>query len=138
MLRLPARLKAELVISQTQLDRARPHLVAAIDRTPIDTSEKPTIAEVEARLLDGEARLWLGQNSAAVTEPLRELNCGSVYRATLAGGNLQDLMVMLREAEYLARALGFEHMVVDDGRPGWTRALGNFGYQPVRRLIKEL
>lgn len=122
----------------TRFDAAVPRLQAAIDRTPLPARDKPTIAELRARVQDGEARLWLGENSAALTEPLSELNCTSTYRASLAGGKLSELLEMLRQAEILARELGFEHMVVDEGRPGWTRALANFGYRPVRRLIKEL
>lgn len=118
--------------------KARPHLLAAINKTPIETKDKPTIAEVEADIRMGAARLWLGERSAAVTEPLSELNVGKTYRAALAGGDLDELLKMMAQAEVLARTLGFEQMVVDEGRPGWERALKKHGYVKVTRLVKEL
>ena len=96
------------------------------------------IADVERAIADGEAQFWPGARSAVVTQfwmfpRARALNFW------LAGGDLGELVDDLRPAiEAWARDRGCTRMVIA-GRPGWARALKDFGYAPLwTALGKEL
>lgn len=86
----------------------------------------------------GEAQLWTGDQSAAVTliedEP-RERR----LLVWLAGGDLRELVDDLRPCiEAFARERGCRRMMIV-GRVGWERALAGEGYAPLARVIaKEL
>ena len=119
-------------------DYAKPLIADAIRRTPLPDGEKPTVFEVEQMVRAGEARLWLGQNSAAITDVLTELTLTTAHRAGLAGGNLEELLTMCAKAEILGRRFGLDQMVIEQARPGWERVLAPYGYKKEMRLVKEL
>ena len=110
----------------SELARAVPHLQAALDRSPGGF----TIQDVLDRIAAGQAQLWPGRNSAAVTTPETVLNCW------LAGGEMTELMQMLDVAEAHAKSAGFLGMTVIDGRPGWSRVLSRRGYERQTVLYK--
>lgn len=120
------------------LARARPHIEAAIRRTPLPDHMKPTISELEKRIVTGDARLWLDVNSAALTEISAELNITPTQMVMFAGGDLTELLEMCRQAELLGRHLMLDQMVIEDARAGWERVLAPFGYSKRVRLVKDL
>jgi hypothetical protein len=96
------------------------------------------LEDVAAMIAEGEAQLWTGERSAAVTliedEP-RERR----LLVWLAGGDLGELVADLRpRIEAYGRQCGCRRMLIV-GRAGWERALARQGYAPLARLIaKEL
>lgn len=89
-------------------------------------------------VVGGEAQLWVGARAAMVTlleEEPRERR----LLIWLAGGDLGELVNVLRPAaERWARGLGCRRVLIV-GRPGWERALAPEGYAPLARIIaKEL
>lgn len=107
------------------IEKAVPHLTAALSRSDDDWTLEAVIAEVEA----GRAHLWPGERSAGVTSGGRDL------RIWLAGGDLRELLRMQESVEAWARAMGFASLSIV-GRPGWDRIMKARGYRPA--LIKEL
>lgn len=83
----------------------------------------------------GNARLWLGERSAAVTQ-IEEHPRLKALTVWLAGGDLGELKdVLLPQAEAFARAQGCRFLAVT-GRQGWARTLG---YRPIHwTCAKEL
>ena len=114
--------------------QARPHLERALSRSNPDGF---LIDEVEEALRLGEARLWLSQNSAAVTQMFGQVSVQGLQRVWLAGGNREELIRLGYEAEIVARHLGMDRMVIEDTRPGWARVLAEHGYRETTSLVKE-
>ena len=90
--------------------------------------------EIYERLLKGLAHLWVGPDSAAVTEVTDE----NTLRIWLAGGSLKGLMPRLVDVEGFAKSLGCSAVELE-GRKGWLRILSprNYVYDG-QRLIKWL
>lgn len=92
--------------------------------------------DVKAMIALGEARLWPGRRSAAVTlveDDPRERR----LLIWLAGGDLAELGgPMLDRMEAWGRAAGCRRVLII-GRPGWERALKPQGYAPLARLIAK-
>ena len=100
-----------------------PLLQAALDAGP----PTHTLDDVCVAVFAGEARLWVGRRSAAVTQIETFPRCWALT-VWLAGGDLGELRdEMLPQAEVAARAQGCRFVAVT-GRAGWARALG---YRPV-------
>lgn len=112
----------------SDLQRAIPHIEAALARSPGGF----TLPDVLDRIARGQAHLWTGSRSAAVTNTETVLNCW------LAGGEMTELMQMLDQAEAQAKAAGYLGMTVIDARPGWERVLASRGYVPQRVLWRGL
>jgi hypothetical protein len=114
----------------SDLARAVPYLQSAIDRSY--PSGILTIRDVLDKVAAGQAQLWPGRNSAAVTNPEKAFNLW------LAGGDMRELLQMLEAAEAQAKAQGFDCVTVSEARPGWDRVLAKLGYVPHRSLVKVL
>lgn len=97
-----------------------------LKRAVLDGSD---FAPVEAAIEAGESQLWLGENSAAVTQEARYLEL------PLAAGKLSELLDMLSKAEAQAKANGCKR-VICTGRQGWPRVLP--GYRAMTVFVKEL
>jgi len=114
--------------------RCAPWLAAALDHA----GRSHDLADVEEMVSQAEAQLWAGDRAAMVTlledEP-RERR----LLIWLAGGDLSELVNVLRPAaERWARGQGCRRVLIV-GRPGWERALAPEGYAPLARIIaKEL
>ena len=96
------------------------------------------MGDVLALVRAGEAQLWTSEHAAMITviedDPLERR-----LLIWLAGGDLDELVDVLRpRAEHWARGQGCRRVVVI-GRAGWERALAPEGYAPLARIIaKEL
>lgn len=101
---------------------------SALDRSPGGY----TMDDVRDALRSGDARMWRGPGSAAITEESR------VFHIWLAGGNIPGMLQMLDNAETIYRARGFDLVTVSDARPGWERVLKRHGYKRRDMLVKEL
>lgn len=96
--------------------RCRSWLAAALERGPQTHTERDILDDVIA----GRLQLWPGQRSVAVTEVLTFPRC-KVVRIAWAGGELDELLTVIRPAiEAWARELGCRY-VWGGGRPGWER-----------------
>lgn len=81
-----------------------------------------TWADVEARLNENTAQLWLGEACAFLTEIW-----GHDIHVWLAGGRLRGLMDLRPRIEETARYWGLKRVTLK-GRPGWDRVLKKSGY----------
>ena len=112
--------------------QARPHVEAAL-RLSGDTHE---IQDIQEACLVGLARLWSGEQSAAVTEIVTYPRKRAV-RIWLAGGSLDELRDVIRpKIEKYARSENCSRVEIA-GRPGWQRALAGVGYTPAATVISK-
>ena len=97
-----------------------------------------TIGDVEAMIEDGYAKLWLGENSAAVTEIIIYPKC-RVLHLWLCGGDMDEITEqMLPMAEKYAIEQGCTRMTTG-GRKGWDRVMSKHGFTPIASVCaKEL
>ena len=94
------------------------------------------ISAVTDMLAEGDAQVFFGENSTAVTR-LYERGDKRICQIWLAGGDLKELLAMKDEQiEPFAHKMGCDRMSVI-GRDGWGPFLTD--YKPVARVyIKEL
>jgi hypothetical protein len=97
------------------------------------------IDHLDALILSGRARLWVGAQAAIVAE-IRDYPGGAraVHGLVAAGriGEIEAQLIPLAEA--WGKALGCTCAIVES-RPGWMRALKPYGYAPHQvALRKEL
>ena len=81
-----------------------------------------TEADLLRDLYRGEARMWLGERAAIVTQHVDR--CLHVW---LAGGDLREIVEMRVGVEAYARALGCQEITIT-GRRGWERVLRQHGF----------
>jgi hypothetical protein len=111
----------------SMLSHCEPYIAAALARGGEGFTFADVVREVEA----GQAILWPGLNSAAVTY-VRPMKAMHVWTA---GGDLGELLEMARAAEVLSRNLGCD-AIMAGGRDGWARALRPLGWNSY--VLKEL
>lgn len=94
------------------------------------------IEDVEALIESGEAQLWQGLDSAAVTEVVVYPRL-KVMHLWLCGGDMEEIVnVMLPEAEKQALAWGCDRMTTG-GRIGWNRVLRSHGFTPIAEVCAK-
>jgi len=94
------------------------------------------IEDVERMVSKGEAQLWLGQKSAAVTEIIQFPKC-KVLHLWLCGGDLREITeTMLPEAEAFARKEGCNRLTTA-GRIGWDRVMRTHGFTPAASICAK-
>lgn len=89
-------------------------------------------ADVEARLGDNTAQLWMQDGGALVTEIW-----GDCLHVWLGGGRLGALLAMRPPLEKLAQAWGLSEVTIS-GRLGWDRLLAPFGYARDGDVLRKL
>lgn len=95
-----------------------------------------SIEDVEAMVADGDAQLWQGEKSAAVTE-IVNFPQAKVLHLWLCGGDLREITeVMLPKAEAFARAEGCNRLTTA-GRIGWDRVMNKHGFTPVASVCAK-
>jgi hypothetical protein len=91
-----------------------------------------TLEEVLGEIQAGRARLWMGHNSAAITQHV------ATERVWHASGDGQDLMAIFQRAVPILRQVGVERLTVEDTRKGWTKRLRPYGFEPFTGLGLDL
>lgn len=100
------------------------HIKAAIESFGNVMSYEDVIEGLEL----GQYKLWPGSDSVIITESV-ELPLAKVLNLALAGGNLEELELMLRNIEAWAKENGYKRISLI-GRPGWSKSfLKNNGYK---------
>lgn len=85
------------------------------------------IEELDAKVADGSALLWMTDKSAVAGEVQRYPNA-LVLHCLCATGDLGEIIDVLRpQAEEWARQAGCTHVTVES-REGWVRVLKKRGY----------
>lgn len=94
------------------------------------------LADVEAMIDSGEAQLWLGDRSAAVTEIIVYPRL-KVLHLWLCGGDLAEIVeTMLPRAEKWAKAKGCSRLTTG-GRKGWDRVMSKHGFAPIASVCAK-
>ena len=111
--------------------RFRPRLAEALD------PRLHTIEHLDALLLSGRARIWIGAGAAIVTE-LRAYPTGATaIHGLVAAGDLGEIVgTLIPKAEAWARSIGCA-MAIIESRPGWARALEAQGYAPHQLALRK-
>ena len=108
-----------------ELDRLRPVIENALPYT----HKTHEFDDIVAMVMSGSVRLWTTPGSFLIVERVaypRKVH----YHIFLAGGDLDELRSLHKEVIAAAKADGADAITLT-GRPGWTRALFNWGWQPV-------
>lgn len=95
-----------------------------------------TIEDVESMVAEGDAQLWLGERSAAVSEII----CfprAKVLHLWLCAGDMEEITeIMLPKAEAFAVAEGCSRLTTA-GRKGWDRVMSRHGFTPVASVCAK-
>lgn len=112
---------------EERLMLAVPHIRASLERSPCGS----TLEEVLTEIAKGNAKLWLGQESAIVTQavPMQ-----SIWHA---GGDLKDLVETMQAIWPVMQAQGFTTLSVSDTRKGWSKVLKEHGFVEEHSLVLE-
>lgn len=95
-----------------------------------------TIEDVERMIADGEAQLWLGEKSAAVTEIIVFPRMKTLH-LWLCGGDLREITeVMLPKAQSFAEKEGCTRLTTA-GRIGWDRVMKRHGFTSVASVCAK-
>lgn len=109
----------------------RPQFAEALDPAfyPIDY--------LDALILSGRARLWIGAHAAIVAE-IKEYPGGArVVHGLVAAGRMEEIVDrLIPEAEAWGKAAGCTHAIIES-RSGWMRALKPHGYEPHQVAVRK-
>lgn len=95
-----------------------------------------TIDDVKAQILSGDAFFWPAAKSAMVGEIYR-FPRKSVFNFWLAGGDMAELLEVIRPAaERWAVENGCTQFTIA-GREGWQRVMARYGYAPRWRVCAK-
>lgn len=95
-----------------------------------------TLDDVLAMIEAKDAQLWLGENSAAVTEIIQYPRAKALH-LWLCGGDMKEITdQMLPKAEAFARAEGCTKLTTG-GRKGWDRVMSRHGFTPVASICAK-
>lgn len=114
---------------------AAPYIADSLTRSNPDGN---TLEEVLEAIGSEEARLWLGNGSAAVTVFLQHATVKADEAVWHAGGELRSLLDVLDHGADACRAAGCDRLIIENTRPGWERVLKSRGFRAVTVLVKEL
>jgi len=107
-----------------------------IDQALAHAGRSHRLEDVLAMVATGAAQLWRGAASAMVTV-VEDDPCERRLLIWLAGGDLEELVGVLRPAaERWAKAQGCRRVLII-GRPGWERVLAGEGYAPLARIVTK-
>ena len=113
------------------------HRIAQLQAALTKSGDRADIEEVLYDLERGHAQQWNTLNSTAITQIVDY----KTYRSLniwLAGGDLDEILDMLPDAEEFAKDHGCS-LIEITGRRGWKRALRPFGFkEEAVVLTKEL
>jgi hypothetical protein len=119
-------------VTEAEWTKAEPFLTEALDRS----GEGYPADEIRRRIEAGEAQAWVGKAALLVTVTYDE-PAGSVLHLWLAGGDLSELVTVLRpQAEAWGRTQGCNKAIIV-GRAGWVRTLAEAGYAERARVVEK-
>lgn len=110
---------------QDALRHAEPYIESSLRRSNPDGD---TINDVLQQVVTGNARLWIGKDSAAVTQNI------STELIWHAGGEGEDLIQTLQHAADQMRRAGVERLTIEETRKGWAKRLRPYGFEPFTGL----
>lgn len=116
------------MITPDQLRMAVPYIEASLARS---NPSGNTLQDVLNELATGRARLWLGPDSAAVTQHV------ATERIWHAAGSMESLVDSFQKAWPVMQSVGIERLAIENTRKGWAKQLKPHGFQQVLALIKE-
>lgn len=126
-------------LSPEVAEKAAPLIEKSLKRSNPDGH---TVADVLAQIESGEARLWLGPNSAVVTQVLQNANVSLEELIWHAAGSISGVLEILDYGAQACRMVGCDRLVLfaneGDTRAGWERVLEGQGFRKVTVLVKEL
>lgn len=99
------------------------------------SGQNMTIEDVERSLSSGQSMLWVGENSALITE-LTQDEFGWALHIWLGTGDLGDLVSLEPGLSAWARAHGCYYLSLD-GRKGWERVLKPIGFHFVNGELRK-
>jgi len=115
----------------TDWERCRPWIEAALPYT----GGTHTIQDIEAELRCGQLALISGEKSAMLCE-IRNYPRLRALHIFLAGGDLTELKSFNAIVDSAACVTGCTRITLA-GRPGWQRALKEFGYEPKWTVLSK-
>lgn len=110
--------------------RCLPWIEAAIE---IDRETTPD--DLLADVVSGRAQLWPAEGACVVTQCLLGPDGGTIH-AWLGGGKLSEMMALRPGIEAWGRAMGCTAATIE-GRRGWTRLYGPFGYELADGVLRK-
>lgn len=99
---------------------------------PDDETVARILAGVGQDIQEGHARLWVGDASAVVTQPV----IGE--RVWHAGGDMVDMVAQMHRAAGVLRSEGVQRLTIESTRKGWAKALRPYNFTPLQGLEVEL
>ena len=97
---------------------------------------KYTIEQIDEKVLGLQWALWMGDNSAILTEQW-DNDFGPVMTICYAAGDMDEVLKMYDTIEHAARCMGCIKIYIL-GRPGWKRVMEGRGYSDENMISKEL
>ena len=125
-------------MSQASPEQVRAWIEQSIRRSPGDGSQPDDetvarmVAGVGQDISEGHARLWVGEASAVVTQPV----IGE--RVWHAGGDMVDIVAQMTRASEALKKAGVHRLTIERTRKGWAKALRPYGFVPLQGLEVEL
>lgn len=121
-------------MTRSDVEKALPFIEEALEHG----GGTHTLGDVLQGVVAGDFQMWTAEGAACVTEIIQHPR-KRVLAFWLAGG---DLQVLMTDIEPRARAWGeaqgcdlFLGFAAD--RPGWARALQQYGYRPGWRVFRR-
>jgi hypothetical protein len=92
---------------------------------------------LDALILSGRARLWVGEAAAIVAEIKDYPGGARVVHGLVAAGRIEEInRRLIPLAEAWGKAEGCTHAIVES-RSGWMRALRAYGYEPHQVAVRK-
>jgi hypothetical protein len=111
--------------------RFRPQFAEALDPPfyPIEY--------LDALILSGRGRLWVGVHAAIVAEIKHYPGGAKVVHGLVAAGRMEEIVErLIPEAEAWGKAAGCTSAIIES-RSGWMRALKPHGYEPHQVAVRK-
>jgi len=113
---------------EDRLRYAAPFIGASLERS---NPSGNTLEEVLDDVARGGSHLWLGSESAIVTQPVY------AHRVWHAGGDFKDMTSVMQRAWELMVENGADQLRIEETRKGWLKQLRPHGFEQVLALVKE-
>lgn len=113
---------------EERLAFAAPFIQASLDRS---NPSGNTLEEVLGDVVRGGSHLWIGAESAIVTQPVYG------HRIWHAGGEMAEMVQVMQRAWPVMVKHGAQELRIENTRKGWAKQLRPHGFEQVLALVKE-